>query len=187
MFLVPPHTSFVYTPNPIPPSSQVPGELRYVPRDMGSQLTFNLRIRDLSRALSSWGTEIPVIRDTSALTGPANLLAIPTDDQFRATLRAYDLFPSPAGDPLVRLRVYSMTDDSLLGETDLALHSGSPTEYPLRPNYGLVTNLLQQFPAATGKGLVRIEVQPLTPGLRYWAFVSVTNNDTQHVTTVTPQ
>lgn len=25
------------------------------------------------------------------------------------------------------------------------------------------------------------------PGLRFWAFVNVTNNETQHVTTITPQ
>lgn len=34
---------------------------------------------------------------------------------------------------------------------------------------------------------VRAEIEPLTEGLRYWAFVSVTNNETQHVTTITPQ
>ena len=32
-----------------------------------------------------------------------------------------------------------------------------------------------------------VRVTPLTPGLRIWAFVSVTNNETQHVTTITPQ
>jgi hypothetical protein len=186
-FLVPAHSTVLLTPNVVAPSSAIPGELRYLPREMSSQLTFNLRIRDMSRALSTWGTELPVIRDSAALTGPANLLAIPTDEQFRATLRIYDFFPSPAGDPMVRIRIYSMTDDSLLGETELALHSGSPTEYPLRPGYGLITNLLEQFPGAVDQGLIRIEVQPSTSGLRYWAFVSVTNNETQHVTTVTPQ
>jgi hypothetical protein len=33
---------------------------------------------------------------------------------------------------------------------------------------------------------LRIEVEPLTPGSRFWAFVSITNNDTQRVTLVTP-
>lgn len=33
----------------------------------------------------------------------------------------------------------------------------------------------------------RIEVQPLTAGSRYWAVVSLTNNETQLVTLVTPQ
>jgi len=38
-----------------------------------------------------------------------------------------------------------------------------------------------------GQDRVRIEVAPLTSGLRLWGFVSVTNNQTQHVTTVVPQ
>lgn len=34
---------------------------------------------------------------------------------------------------------------------------------------------------------VRVEVEPLGEGARFWAFVSVTNNETQHVTLITPQ
>jgi hypothetical protein len=34
---------------------------------------------------------------------------------------------------------------------------------------------------------VRVEVTPLTAGSRYWAFVSATNNTTNHVTLITPQ
>jgi hypothetical protein len=31
---------------------------------------------------------------------------------------------------------------------------------------------------------VRIELEPLTEGLEYWALISVTNNKTQHFYTV---
>jgi hypothetical protein len=31
---------------------------------------------------------------------------------------------------------------------------------------------------------VRIELEPITPGLQYWAFISITNNKTQHFYTV---
>lgn len=31
-----------------------------------------------------------------------------------------------------------------------------------------------------------IEVVPITPGLRIWAMLSVTNNETQQVTLITP-
>jgi hypothetical protein len=34
---------------------------------------------------------------------------------------------------------------------------------------------------------VRIEITPLTAGSRYWSFASVTSNETQIVTLVTPQ
>ena len=33
---------------------------------------------------------------------------------------------------------------------------------------------------------VRVEVAPATEGLRFWAFVSTTNNQTHHVTLTTP-
>ena len=35
--------------------------------------------------------------------------------------------------------------------------------------------------------VARVEIVPRTPGSRYWAFVSLTNNQTQLVTLVTPQ
>ena len=34
---------------------------------------------------------------------------------------------------------------------------------------------------------LRIDVEPVTTGMRLWAFVSITNNTTQEFTTVTPQ
>jgi hypothetical protein len=33
---------------------------------------------------------------------------------------------------------------------------------------------------------VRVDVEAVSAGLRFWAFASVTNNATQHVTVVTP-
>jgi hypothetical protein len=30
---------------------------------------------------------------------------------------------------------------------------------------------------------LRVDIEPLDPTLRLWSFVSVTNNDTHHVTT----
>jgi len=55
----------------------------------------------------------------------------------------------------------------------------SYAEDPIEINFGPV--LLAKDAA------VRVEVTPMTPGSRYWAFVSATNNTTNHVTLVTPQ
>ena len=33
----------------------------------------------------------------------------------------------------------------------------------------------------------RIELVPLTPGVKFWAFLTMTNNTTQEITLVTPQ
>ena len=52
-------------------------------------------------------------------------------------------------------------------------------EYPIEISFGPV--LLAKDAA------VRVEITPLTDGSRYWAFVSATNNSTNHVTLTTPQ
>jgi hypothetical protein len=56
------------------------------------------------------------------------------------------------------------------------------------PGYVQFTN----FPVNAGvvsvtlDGTIPIQSPPL-PNVNYWAFVSVTNNTTQHFTTITPQ
>src|SRR5205085_11881017 len=77
--------------------------------------------------------------------------------------------------------------DRLLGERVVTFQtehrSGDPA-YDL--GYAEFGNLAA-LPELQGAELVRIEVTPLTAGLRFWAFAGATNNDTQHVTLITPQ
>ena len=40
-----------------------------------------------------------------------------------------------------------------------------------------------QLLALGGIDTLRVDVEPLDPTVRLWSFVSVTNNDTHHVTT----
>jgi hypothetical protein len=54
------------------------------------------------------------------------------------------------------------------------------------PGYAEFSN----FPKSAGMLNVRIQnaiPRPLEGGVSAWAFISVTNNETQHITTVTPQ
>jgi hypothetical protein len=44
-----------------------------------------------------------------------------------------------------------------------------------------------RYPAERAAEKLRIEVTPLVAAAGAWAFVSVTNNETQHITTITPQ
>jgi hypothetical protein len=39
---------------------------------------------------------------------------------------------------------------------------------------------------AGGMGQLRVELEPLTPNLRWWGMVSATNNRSSDVTVVTP-
>jgi hypothetical protein len=67
----------------------------------------------------------------------------------------------------------------------VAAESGTFRVHPGYAEYTGLNDLLRlEIPLPPN---VRIDVEPLTAGSRYWAFVSITNNDTQRVTTVTPQ
>lgn len=166
-----------------------PGVLLHVRRHLIGRLTFQLRVQDISRQSLTWGTEIPVVRASEVLTGEVNLVQIPMDLRFRQTLRVYDIDSRISSQ--VRLRIYSPESNAPLVETTLQLSrpvSGTcPDPESCYPGYAEITHLRDRFPELVFHDTVRAEIEPLTEGLRYWAFVSVTNNETQHVTTITPQ
>lgn len=160
-----------------------PGRLFYVHRNVAQRVTFNLRIHDRSRQSQTWGTEIPVIREPEFLVGKAQLIDVPIDARFRPTLRIYDV--DGTGRAEITVRVYSAFSPTLLTEMRLPLLViGRQQNPPTLPGYAQLDRFGELFP---GEQWLRIELEPASAGLRYWAFVSVTNNETQHVTTITPQ
>ena len=164
-----------------------PGYLVHVQR--GRDFSFNLRVRDLSRADRSWGTEIPVVLESELLRGDTELINIPNEDGFRVLLRVYD--PSALPGRSVRVRVYDVRGDLLLGERWLALDDVRlplpVPDFPFHPGYAQLYLSDASFPSIAGHPLLRIEIRPEPQDLAYWAFVTVTHNETQHVTTITPQ
>jgi hypothetical protein len=52
---------------------------------------------------------------------------------------------------------------------------------------GYVQLPLSGLPMLQGKERIRLEITSDAPELRYWAFVSVTNNETQHITIITAE
>jgi hypothetical protein len=149
-----------------------PGTFLFVPKGRADDFTGTLRVQDLSRQAETWGTEIPIVRDRDFTTGTTNLLDVPLHEGFRETLRVY-----AATDGLVRARVYETADSpGLLSEQIIPLRAPKDIHDPGYGELGLYI----------AGNVGRIEIEPLTPGLRYWAFVSVTNNETQNITTITP-
>ena len=45
---------------------------------------------------------------------------------------------------------------------------------------------LDDFVVASGQP-VRVQIQPLNSGIAFWSYVSVTNNESQQITLVTPR
>jgi hypothetical protein len=160
--------------------TSMPGTLLYVRREYAERVSYSLRIQDVSRQALTWGTEIPVVRESDFVSTPLQLFDVPTDERFRQALRVYET--GGRDDSLVRLDVYS-SEDQIIATTTLRILQ------PLSRCLSLVQilDLTGRFPEISAHETVRLTITPLTPGLRFWAFVSVTNNETQHVTVVSPQ
>jgi hypothetical protein len=170
------------------------------------ELNATSHVRDLSRQASSAGTEIPVVHESEFRQRDILLLDIPSDARFRTNLRIY------AG-PAVNVVGQSFFDsspqrvtvdifDSRAIDVFPALASvylelsvpevGIGTPYHVRPGYASIGDLLATFPqlASVPSYTIRVRTHYLITSppvdLKSWAFATITNNDTQEVTTVTP-
>jgi hypothetical protein len=169
------------------------GAFVHVPKPLDEATMISLRVRDLSRNAASWGTDIPIVGEED--TAPqVTLIDIPTDLQYRAMLRIYhwsgvDALPS-------RVTIYSPDRAEPVATFDLT--SSAPGgfwepvegELPFYPSYAQLDLLTPAVRAAGPTIRVVVDnkganVSPPLPPL--WAFVSVTNNDTQQVTIMTPR
>lgn len=152
---------------PVLVSNGAPGRFVLVPREEVDRLTANLRAYDTSRSAENFGTEVPLARMNRDFTSqPFALLGVPLDARFRKTLRIY------AEDPnLVTIRGLGPVRTVMLaGNTDM-----------FTPAYAEISD----FPSGTG--LTDVIIEPGRAGAGVWAFITVTNNETQHITTITPR
>ncbi|HYR30162.1 MAG TPA: IPT/TIG domain-containing protein [Thermoanaerobaculia bacterium] len=150
-----------------------PGQFVFIPK-MLPEPFMNLRVFDSSRDAFNFGTELPVVPLSEFTLRPIKLLGVPGDPRFRNTLRIY-----AEGETSVTVVIDDMA-------WHLPLLGGANA---LDPAYAEFTD----FPAGIASFDVTIipsSVTPPMPGLnapRVWAFISVTNNETQLITTITPQ
>jgi len=144
------------------------GALVYIPRQAAPKVFFGALVRDLSRQSEQLGTELPVVREKGFFDRPFEILNVPTDERYRVALRIYRIDRGTA----VHLRIGPL--------------AGAPVVDTFVTT-GVIGDLVQQFPQVAGKGPLRIEVDSRTTVPGTWAFVSVTNNQTQAVTIISPQ
>ena len=149
-----------------------PGHFVFVPKNDLDRLSMNLRVYDNSRTLVNFGTEMPIVRESEFVNGRIVFPMVFVNYQhFRNTLRIYaerpvDVLVTAGEQPPMRI--------ALTGATDL-----------FDPAYGVFTD----FPHELGRQIpVIIEVDPsVSTPVPIWAFITVTNNETQLITTITPQ
>ncbi|HEV7570880.1 MAG TPA: IPT/TIG domain-containing protein [Thermoanaerobaculia bacterium] len=180
---VPPHTTGTFTDG-LAGAQFSPGAFIFVPARMARDVIAKVRVHDTSRDASSFGVEIPVVSDRD-FAATVRLAGIPTDARFRSTLRVYAYDTRNFGP--VTLRVRDSADGKLLVTVPVALIS---------PNARTETGDL--VPAAAQLSLdsiiaplrghrLRIDIADSDAVRPIWAFVSITNNQTQEITLVTPQ
>ena len=172
------------------------GQYVYVPVADADKVNANTRTYDSSRSTSTGGAEIPFVAEDDFASGTTSLLGIPLEPDNRYTLRIYDA-EGRGGRVLVHVYAQVPFDPP---------RSGNQEKKPRKtfavnllpgglPHETTTTALLPVHPATAqinpiagidlaGVHRLRIDIEPLDQGLRLWSFVSITNNRTHHVTTV---
>jgi hypothetical protein len=160
------------------------GAFLILPRQAAAGVSFHAAVRDTSRADREWATEIPVVRENDFSSSGVELLDIPVDSRFRTMVRVYSMAnPVPAYTSFVHIIVYSIDDGSVLRDVYPSLSDptgcSDATSCAAHPSFASVSDLTAGLPS----GRVGVQVQGNVP---LWAFATVTNNETQHVTVVSP-
>ncbi|HVR40702.1 MAG TPA: IPT/TIG domain-containing protein [Thermoanaerobaculia bacterium] len=154
-----------------------PGRFIYVRADDAKKLATGLRVHDTSRAALNLGTEIPVVHAREFVTTETLAMTnVPVDSRFRNTLRIYGTAET------------NVTVTFLGGFPPGFIHSErvvhlQPGKHLFEPAYAQVSD----FPSFASSTVPLTVTVTSDSGTAVWAFVSVTNNETQAITTISPQ
>ena len=166
------------------PRANGEGAFIYVPRPLDRDVAFESRVRDTSRTSENWGAEIPLVR-VNEFAYAMQLLDVPTIPRYRATLRIYSSSPTRA-----HVVIYQPFTQDPIEEMTVEL-TGDVDNAGLFPLYAQLDPLTPAVRAVSNGNPVQIAVfadndSLADPPPTIWAFVSITNNESQQVTTVTP-
>lgn len=153
----------------------------HVQKRSDTTIRMNLRVRDLSRSSLSAGTEVPLVREVDASPQAIDMLNVPMDSRFRAMVRIFDV--AGAYNRRARVSVFPMGNDAEICSADLTLASRDGRQDAYSPGIAVIGSLSAFCPQAA-PGPVRVHLETLDDGIRLWGFASVTNNETQEVTTI---
>jgi hypothetical protein len=196
---------FPCRPHPIPPQgtiyitaipvSDVPAAFLLVEPGRRDDVSITTRVFDRSRSHLTWGSSLPVVTRKELFTSRFGIGDVPVTDEFRSTLRIYDFdATTPAA---VRVRIYKVTAE---GSNEMGPAPTDPLLLELHPGFavpvqgagtdghpGYTSIPLWLLPELAGAQRVRIVIEPLDATGDYWALVSSTHNETQHVTVIPPR
>ena len=176
------------------------GRFLYVEHAKADQLSVRLAVSDVSRTPPA-STQLPVVPESRFFDATRNILGVPFDEGTRVALRVYTA--DERADPRVTVRIYEtvahlvnappfIEGQALLAEGTFAFtHDDAddrcgfadcpPGALRYVPSTIVIGNLLDVFPqlahvpTSQPYGL-RVQIEPATPGLRYWPLVTVTRD-----------
>ena len=135
------------------------------------RIAANSRIRDTSRASQNAGTEIPVVREDD-FSDHLRLLNVPSGKNFRALLRIWT-----SGEP-VNQAFFNIDQ----------IPSFAPNGVPLQPAQGGLRYGTFDLTPFLDSPNEHLDLSGgVTAGTKIWGMISITNNDTQQVTIISPQ
>lgn len=186
-----------------PPGTSRAGRVLFVERAFANQVSLDttLFIRKPNEVLTAF-TLMPVIRERDLLTGLSRIINIPSYyefvplegganlavPRFRHHLRIYDVDGNTASQVRVRIIDQDVNHEISSSVVTLDLRDGNDASFPAYAEI-IVDDVCHPFSThspCTG-GAQYIEIESLTPGLRYWAMVSTTDNVTRDVDIHRPQ
>ncbi|HYR30161.1 MAG TPA: hypothetical protein VEU30_16970, partial [Thermoanaerobaculia bacterium] len=161
----------------LPACTESVGRLFWVPKGTDS-VAASLRVTDVTRQAESHGVEIPVVHRDDFRDDRVSLLAVPIDRRYRLTLRIYALLET---EQLINISVNGFLRHQLYLQPGPSIFEPAYaqfTDFPLPEELPVEQDTIRVVVDAS-----RGESEPVVP---IWAFITVTNNETQHITTVTP-
>lgn len=161
----------------------------FLPKDQADKLRMSLVAEsgDRDHPEDRSFSELPIVRASEFRDTKVTFVGVRLDEGFRQTVRIFGLDGTRYDQ--VAVRVYDLATEKLLYDEPMLLFpltdEQNASGQALRPSFSMECDLSSELPPTGGH--VRIEIEPLTEGLKFWAFVSVTNNKTQHFYTVVPR
>jgi hypothetical protein len=150
------------------------GHVLYALRGTTSALDFASRIRDTSRQSQTAGTEVPVVRE-SDFRDHLRFMNIPVDARYRVTLRLWSLGDFP--------QFIAVVDSIPAEQQPLTVSKipGTSMWFGTLDVTSLLTRASNNPTNLAVNGSPNVQASPAI-----WGMLSITNNDTQQVTIVSP-
>jgi len=176
----------------VTPVSSVPApSFLFLPKSEVEKLRMALVVESIERDHPDDRSfaELPIVNVKDFRDTTLSFVGARLEPGFRQALRLYALDGTRQSEVLVvaydlatnvPLYWHIHTLTPLSGETN---DSGQS----LRPAFNMECDLSRELPQMLDGRNVRVEIEPLTEGMKFWAFMSITNNKTQQFHTITPR